>query len=154
MVKNKNQQDILNRVQAYREKFKYAPLGRWISFVEFGPFPTDSWEFYADNTGKLYEYSGSGEHITFFEWQVATERTIKFRIVDQDVSEKGAAEASFDCKDSSDKNELMDWVTIAYDFKVIEHYVPIVVMFQVPEDDTFKFWMTTDYLQFEDNAKL
>lgn len=130
-------------VDAYREKFKRAPLGRWTSSLEFGPFPIDVWEFYADGTGKILHHAGSGKSVTLFEWQEETERTIKFR--ETHWMKADTQDEAF----STSEAEPTDWISIVYDFKVIQHYAPIVVMFQVPERDTFKFWWTTDYLQFE-----
>lgn len=146
MVGGKKPHRIPETLEAYREKFKHAPLGRWHSFCDFGPFPTDTWEFYADGLGKIHSYSGSGEGITHFKWQPEAERTIKFCEVDLD---KPLESDSADPPGYETENESMDWITIVYDFKIVEHYCPTVVMFQVPEGDTFKFWMTMDYLRFE-----
>lgn len=137
-----NQKDIPKSVEQYRERFKRAPLGQWSSVSDFGPFPTDTWEFYANGSGKMYQHSGSGDSLALFEWREVSERTIKFRVTgwvesDDDGEEPVESEAT-----------EADWCTLTYDFKLIERYTPIVVMFQVPEKENFKFWMTLEYLQF------
>jgi hypothetical protein len=72
-----------------------------------------------------------------------SECTIEFRTTDWSESDDEGRESK------KDEDETMDWVTIVYDFKLIKHYTPIVVMFEVSERETFKFWITMDYLQFE-----
>ena len=138
MAEDEKRRGIPDSIEEYREKFKRAPLGRWNSSFEFGPFPTDAWEFHADGTGKIFEYSGGGDEESSFEWREDSERTIKFREICRDEPE-----------DEAEAEERQLWGTLTYDFKIIEHYHPIIVMFEVPENEIFKFGWTRDYLQFE-----
>ena len=127
------------QVEAYRKKFAIAPLGRWNSALDYGPFSHDVWEFQPDGTGKIFEHSGSGDNVQFFQWQPHAERAIRYRITwDEQEAEQD---------DTPD--DAINWRILVYDFKIIEHYAPLVVMFEVPERETFKFGMTMEYLQFE-----
>ena len=87
-------------MEYYREKFKHAPLGRWNTAFDFGPWPTDAWEFHADGTGKIFGYAGSGDRVTNFEWQEHAERTIRFR-------ETGQVEPP-EIRDKEDDEEPME----------------------------------------------
>jgi hypothetical protein len=143
-----------NTIEAYREKFKVAPLGHWTTSLDSGPWPTDTWEFYADGTGKIFQESAFGDNEMLFEWQPKAERTIKFRILEEEdaENENEATTVSHDEPETL-KADPTDppqeyWRTLVYDFKLIDYYVPTPVLFEVPENETFKFGMTTDYLFF------
>ena len=138
IVEDKKRRGVPESMEEYRKKFKRAPLGRWTSPYDYGPFSSDAWEFHADGTGKIFYYSGMGDQETSFEWQEESERTIKFREMDGDEPE-----------DENEEEERQCWGTLTYDFKIIEHYGSTIVMFTVPEGEIFKFWLTRNYLEFE-----
>lgn len=142
MSKNQPHKNIAETIEAYRTRFKSDLVGQWVSTLAFSPGPSDVWEFYEDGTGKRYEYSGSGDRISCFNWLPVAERTIKFRTTEE-IEQLGADEILIDNDD-----EPMEWITILYDFKMMDYYGPKVAMFQVPEKDTFKFWWTLDYLYY------
>ena len=141
---------IPNTVDGYRQRFRNAPVGRWNSSIEFGPWPTDVWEFYENGAGKIIQGLSSRDNVMLFEWQPEAEFTIKFRITDWGIPwDDEVPEENSD----TNEDEPMSWCFIVYDFKTIEHYSSIVVMYQVPEAEVCKFWLTMGYLQFEGDVK-
>jgi len=139
--------NIAETIEAYRARFRSDLIGRWVSQLSFEPGPSDVWEFYVDGTGKRYEYSVSGDRISWFDWLPVAERTLKFQVT-KEVEQQGADEITIN------DDEPVEWVTIAYDFKMMDYYGPRVAMFQVPEQETFKFWWTLDYLYYVGNPAL
>ncbi|MFK8184926.1 MAG: hypothetical protein AB8B99_16265 [Phormidesmis sp.] len=110
----------------------------------YAPGPSSVWNFYADGTGQFCESSAVvGEYVTWFEWLAQAERTLQFR-----TTKEGKVQQSGEVLFAEWEEEPTEWVTITYDFKVIEYYGPQVVMFQVPEQKTFKFWTSLDYLYY------
>lgn len=123
-------------LDGYRAKFRHHLSGQWTTWFETSPAPVDTWEFYADGTARVFMESGSGSHEVAFRWEkTGDERTIRLREMDRKV-------------DEDETQDSEEWSILRYDFKVIEHYGPTVVLFQVPEKATFKFWFTTQYLRF------
>jgi len=120
------------------DKFRVAPLGRWRSAVEFGPLAVEVWEFYRDGSGKIEEHSGAGVNVVLFKWRPQSERAIGFCEVERREA-RGEAE----------EGEPDEWMSVAYDFKVLPGPGAQVVMFEVPEDEVLKFVWTLDYLRFE-----
>jgi hypothetical protein len=128
----------------YRLLFKAAPLGRWRSAVDFGPFRVDVWEFRADGTGAIFEDSGRGGDVVRFEWRPQGDCTIWFREVAREYADPRVAAAV-----AEENEEPDEWRSLAYDFKVVGGYTPSIVMFEMPENEMFKFGMTMEYLQFD-----
>lgn len=135
----------METVEEFRERFRAAPLGRWVSEVEFGPFAVDMWEFYRDGSGKRVERSGSGGGTALFEWQPHAERVIRFREVQWQG--EGEEPSQDDAEDEDD--EPIRWRDLAYDFKELPGVLPRIVMFEAPEHPTWKFSYTLSYLRFE-----
>ena len=138
---------IPETIEAYRTRFSSDLVGRWVSKLAFSPGPSDVWEFYEGGTGKRYEYSGSGDRILWFDWVPVATRTLKLRVT-KEVEQQDANEIAID------DDEPTEWITLVYDFKMMDYYGPRVAMFQVPEQETFKFWWTLDYLYYVGNPTL
>lgn len=132
--------DVEKTVEGFREKFKHVPLGRWTSSIEYGPWPVDVWEFFDDGTGRVNEYSAGGNNIVRFEWRTVRERVIEIHVIE-------AGESIWYLPDDPDDTDA--WWTIEYDFKIIEYYVPHVVMFSLPESAKGHFFMTEGYLHYQ-----
>jgi hypothetical protein len=123
-------------IDEYREEFKNAPLGRWATPYEFGPWPTVAWEFYSDGTGKIFEYAGGDDNIMCFEWKTIGERRISLRVTNAGVLQEDGC------------NPYDEWTDINYDFKEEQHYGPNIVMYETPENEILKFWFHQDYLEY------
>lgn len=142
--------DNAKEIEAYRERFNRAPLGQWSTAVgTFSSMMDQVWEFYPDGTGKYTDYGafGGAQGETFFEWRELADRTIEFRVtqwveVDWDETEDEVEEDK-----AEDIEGPMNWITIRYDFKVVQHDCgDEVAMYDVGQQESggeyIGFWMS------------
>ena len=103
------------QIDEYRMKFSKAPLGRWSTGSgTFSSVMDQVWEFYENGTGKYTDYGAFGgeQGETFFEWRELTNLSIEFLVTEWAKLED----------DAEDEDEgPMDWISIRYDFKIVQH---------------------------------
>jgi hypothetical protein len=112
------------KIDEYRVRFSKAPVGHW--FPASGTFNNvmgQDWYFYSDGTGKYIDYGpfGSIYSETRFEWREKGERTIEFRETESIGHDFDDDDEGEDEKPTTDEEGVMDWVTIKYDVRVVQH---------------------------------
>lgn len=118
----------------YQDKFKLAPIGRWTSAWDYGPWPTDDWEFHPDGTAKSIGVTGHGEYVTFYEWRKHEDYVIQMKTTGWQYPDE----------EYEPDNEPEEWGTYRYEFIIVERYGPRVVM---------KGFHAEDYLEYLGDIK-
>ncbi len=106
-------------IHQYQSKFRHHLIGKWTTKAGTFSMMRDTFEFKADGTGIWTIASGMGEAIIKFEWRTKAAFTIEFREID----------AEFE--------EIDDWLTIHYDFRLLQTDVSEAVILVQKDRDTF-----------------
>lgn len=106
-------------INQYKSKFQHNLIGKWSTKEGAFLMMTDIFEFKADGTGIWIIASGMGEDIINFEWKPKVAFTIEFREIDEEY------------------DEINDWITINYDFKLLKTDVSEEVILMQGNRDTF-----------------
>ena len=119
-------------LEGYRAKFRRNLVGYWKTDSEAESFSVTEWKFFADGTAWQRSTSSIvGDRETRFLWR-----------------ERG--NFSIEMRPESDDEETGSWFPLQYNFK---SKAGQIVLFQVPQSQTFKFYLTTDYPLFQGDLK-
>ncbi|RYX81171.1 hypothetical protein EON83_25270 [bacterium] len=119
---------IPHDVEGFRAKFRCNLIGQWQTESSYDMMTTTTWNFYANGTAQQINTSmitGDSEH--YFRWREKSPFAIEM------------------CQ-SSDDEDSANWFLVQYNFKTRNGQV---ILAQVPESSTFKFYLTTDYPVFQ-----
>ncbi len=119
------QRGIPGDLEGFRAKFRRNLIGHWKTEPESDMLPVTEWKFLSDGTAVQLNYSVIiGNTEVHFHWRERADFAIEM------------------CQ-SGDYEDNSNWFPIQYNFKVKNG---LIVLVQLPENPSFKFYLTTDYL--------
>ena len=110
-------------VDDYRQQFKIAPIGRWSWAVGSSSIVMNQvWVFYSCHTGHYIDYGPFGypRRQTHFQWREVAEFTILIGETGWEYLEPVDEDDNGEME-PEDSMEEIEWMTIRYDFKEVEH---------------------------------
>lgn len=119
-------------LEGFRAKFQRNLLGHWRTDSDSESLSATEWKFFADGTAQQLNTSAIvGDTESRFQWRERGNFLIEMR-------------------PESDDDEGDGWFQLQYNFKSKNGQV---VLLQIPESPTFKFYLTTDYPVFQGDMK-
>ncbi len=102
-------------IELYKRKFQRTLVGKWITIEGTFFLMTDTFEFFPDGKGTWIQSSGSGECVTYFDWNI--DEPFVVNILETKVEYLPDSEATED----NQEDEIKQWHKLEYDFKVISN---------------------------------